>query len=57
MQEPKTEAEFFALLDTIKAAGKYTPLDMGTKDQWEAATMGFQNIGPNYWKGEEGRKA
>jgi len=30
---------------------------MGTADQWEAATMGFQNIGPNYWKGEEGRQA
>ena len=30
---------------------------MGTKDQWEAATMGYQNIGPNYWKGEEGRLA
>ena len=30
---------------------------MGTADQWEAATMGFQNIGVNYWKGEEGRKA
>jgi len=30
---------------------------MGTSDQWESATMGFQNIGPNYWKGEAGRKA
>ena len=30
---------------------------MGTADQWEAATMGYNNIGPNYWKGEEGRKA
>jgi raffinose/stachyose/melibiose transport system substrate-binding protein len=30
---------------------------MGTHDQWEAATMGYQNIGPNYWKGEEGRLA
>jgi raffinose/stachyose/melibiose transport system substrate-binding protein len=30
---------------------------MGTKDLWEAATMGYQNIGPTYWKGEEGRKA
>jgi raffinose/stachyose/melibiose transport system substrate-binding protein len=30
---------------------------MGTKDLWEAATMGYQNIGPNYWKGEEGRLA
>ena len=36
---------------------RYTPLVMGTADQWEAATMGFQNIGPNYWKGEEGRLA
>ena len=54
LQEPKTEAEFYAALDKIKAAG-ITALDMGTTDQWEAATMGFQNIGPNYWKGEEGR--
>src|SRR4051812_22583313 len=53
---PKTEAEFFALLDKIKAKGEVAPLDIGTKDQWEAATMGFQNIGPNLWKGEEGRK-
>ena len=30
---------------------------IGTADQWEAATMGFQNIGPNYWKGETGRAA
>ncbi len=54
---PKTEDEFFALLDKIKADGTYVPLAMGTHDQWEAATMGYQNIGPNYWKGEEGRKA
>ena len=54
---PATEAEFFAALDKIKADGTYIPLAMGTKDQWEAATMGYQNIGPNYWKGEEGRLA
>ncbi len=54
---PKTVAEFHALLDQIKADGRYTPLAMGTKDLWESATMGFQNIGPTYWKGEEGRKA
>ena len=54
---PATEDEFFAALDKIKADGTYIPLAMGTKDQWEAATMGYQNIGPNYWKGEEGRKA
>ncbi|MDE2384889.1 MAG: carbohydrate ABC transporter substrate-binding protein [Alphaproteobacteria bacterium] len=56
LTEPKTEEEFLATLDKIKKDGKYTPLVLGTKDQWEAATMGFQNIGPNYWKGEEGRK-
>lgn len=55
LAEPATEAEFYALLDAIKADGRYAPLVMGTADQWEAATMGFQNIGPNYWNGEEGR--
>lgn len=52
---PTTEAEFFAALDKIKADGNYIPMAMGTKDLWEAATMGYQNIGPTYWKGEEGR--
>ena len=33
------------------------PMAMGTADQWEAATMGYQNIGPNYWQGEDGRQA
>ncbi|MBL7161828.1 MAG: carbohydrate ABC transporter substrate-binding protein [Anaerolineales bacterium] len=55
LSEPVTEAEFFAALDTIQADGTYVPLAMGTNDQWEAATMGYQNIGPNYWGGEEGR--
>ncbi len=54
---PTTNAEFFAALDKIKADGTYIPLAMGTNDQWEAATMGYNNIGPNYWKGEEGRLA
>ena len=53
---PKTQAEFFALLDKIKAAGD-VPLSIGSADQWEAATMGFQNIGPNHWQGEPGRRA
>ena len=56
LTEPKTEEEFLATLEAIKKDGKYVPLVLGTNDQWEAATMGFQNIGPNYWKGEEGRK-
>lgn len=54
---PTTEAEFFDVLEKIKADGTYVPLAMGTKDQWEAATMGYQNIGPTYWKGEAGREA
>ena len=54
---PATEADFFAALDKIKADGTYIPMAMGTNDQWEAATMGYNNIGPNYWKGEEGRLA
>ncbi len=54
---PKTSEEFFADLDKIKADGTYVPLAMGTPDQWEAATMAYQNIGPNYWHGEEGRLA
>ncbi|WP_170783921.1 ABC transporter substrate-binding protein [Ruegeria lacuscaerulensis] len=54
---PTTEDEFFAALDKIKEDGTYIPIAMGTNDQWEAATMGYNNIGPNYWKGEEGRQA
>ena len=54
---PKTEEEFFAALEKIKADGNFIPMAMGTKDLWEAATMGYQNIGPTYWKGEEGRAA
>ena len=54
---PVTEDEFFAALDVIKEDGSYIPMAMGTNDQWEAATMGYNNIGPNYWKGEEGRLA
>ncbi len=54
--EPTTTEEFFAVLDALQAAG-HTPIVMGTADQWEAATMGFQNIGPNYWQGEAGRQA
>jgi raffinose/stachyose/melibiose transport system substrate-binding protein len=54
---PATEEEFFAALEKIKADGNFIPMAMGTKDLWEAATMGYQNIGPTYWKGEEGRAA
>src|ERR1700722_17517279 len=56
-EEPKTMDEFNALLEKLKKDGTYTPIVLGTADQWEAATMGFQNIGPNYWHGEKGRLA
>ena len=57
LSEPTTVDEFFAVLDAINDEGSYIPMAMGTNDQWEAATMGYQNIGPNYWRGEEGRLA
>lgn len=57
LEVPTTSEEFYAVLEAIKADGTYAPLVMGTADQWESATMGYQNIGPNYWKGEEGRSA
>ena len=56
LKEPATEKDFLTLLEKIKKDGRYAPLVMGTNDQWESATMGFQNIGPNYWSGERGRK-
>jgi raffinose/stachyose/melibiose transport system substrate-binding protein len=54
---PQTVGEFHAVLDAISEDGRYTPLALGTADQWEAATLGFQNVGPAYWRGEEGRRA
>jgi raffinose/stachyose/melibiose transport system substrate-binding protein len=56
LEEPTTKEEFLNVLQTLQDNGE-TPLVMGTADQWESATMGFQNIGPNYWQGEEGRQA
>ena len=56
LEAPETEAEFYDVLDEIAEDGTYDPLAMGTSDQWEAATMGLQNVGPTYWEGEEGRQ-
>lgn len=55
LSEPATEPEFLAAMQAVKDDGVYAPIVMGTVDLWESATMGYQNIGPNYWKGEEGR--
>lgn len=56
LTEPMTESEFFAVLDALQAAGE-TPLAMTTKDSWTTATMGFNNIWPNFAGGEAGRQA
>jgi raffinose/stachyose/melibiose transport system substrate-binding protein len=55
-EEPETVDEFMALLEAIKEAG-ITPLALGSKDGWTVHTMGFHNVGPNWWNGEEGRLA
>ena len=57
LKVPETEADFFGALDKIKAAGKVAPIAMGTADQWETNQIVFTGIGPNHWKGEEGRRA
>jgi raffinose/stachyose/melibiose transport system substrate-binding protein len=57
LKPPATEPELFAALDKIKASGKYVPLSLGTADQWDTSQVVFTGIGPNYWRGEEGRKA
>jgi raffinose/stachyose/melibiose transport system substrate-binding protein len=54
---PVTEADFFAAMEKIKAQGKVAPIALGTADQWETNQIVFTGIGPNHWKGEEGRKA
>ncbi|TFW15827.1 ABC transporter substrate-binding protein [Duganella callida] len=56
LQPPQTVDEFFAVLEALKKGG-VTPLALGTADQWESSQMVYTNIGPNFWRGEEGRKA
>ena len=53
---PETESEFFDVLQAILDDGTYTPIALGLSE-WEAEHILFQNIGANYWKGEEGRLA
>ena len=35
LKQPKTNAEFYQVLDAIKQAGEVTPMALGTADQWE----------------------
>lgn len=56
VNEPVTNADFYWVLEKAKRAG-YLPLAFGLKDKWETDALAFQNIGPTYWKGEDGRDA
>ncbi len=53
---PETESELFDVLQAILDDGTYTPIGIGLSE-WEAEHILFQNIGANYWRGEEGRLA
>jgi raffinose/stachyose/melibiose transport system substrate-binding protein len=54
LEEPRTESEFFAVLDAIEESGM-TPLAIATKDNWAISTMGFNNLWPNFCDGENTR--
>ncbi|WP_370659611.1 ABC transporter substrate-binding protein [Massilia timonae] len=56
LQPPRTVDDFFRVLDVLKEAG-VTPLALGTAEQWESSQIVYTSIGPNFWRGEEGRKA
>lgn len=56
IQIPETESEFLRTLELIRTNTSLIPLALGTKDQWEAATVGLNLVGPNYWLGETGRR-
>ncbi|MGG7507167.1 ABC transporter substrate-binding protein [Plantibacter sp. YIM 135249] len=55
LKVPTTQAEFLSTLDAINADGKVAPLALGTADGWQLAYNMLYQIGPNFWKGEEGR--
>ena len=49
---PQTRDQFFAALDKVKADGRYVPLrHERLRRAGSPPELGFQNIGPNYWKG------
>ena len=57
LEAPETVQDFHEALEAIAADGTYTPIAQGTLDQWDIAEVDYTGIGPNYWKGEEGRQA
>ncbi|MBL0493493.1 ABC transporter substrate-binding protein [Aeromonas veronii] len=57
LRTPRTRADFFAVLEKVKQDGRYLPLALAAHDSWVVSELGYQNIGPNYWHGEDGRLA
>ncbi|MFD4958334.1 ABC transporter substrate-binding protein [Microbacterium sp. NPDC058389] len=55
LEVPTTQQEFIDVLDAIKEDGTYAPLALGSADGWQLAYNMLYQVGPNYWKGEEGR--
>jgi raffinose/stachyose/melibiose transport system substrate-binding protein len=56
LQPPRTVEEFFGVLDVLKKSG-VAPLAIGTADGWESSQLVFTNVGPNFWRGEEGQRS
>lgn len=55
LEVPTTQQEFIDVLDAIKEDGTYAPLALGSADGWQLAYNMLYQVGPNSWKGEEGR--
>ncbi len=57
LSPPKTEQEFFNLLEQLKQQPGLMPIALGTAEKWEAAQILMSNVMAQYWRGEVGRLA
>ena len=55
LEIPTTMDEFYGVLDAVQKDGTYAPIALGSADGWQLAYNVLYSLGPNYWKGEEGR--
>ncbi|GAA1923926.1 ABC transporter substrate-binding protein [Microbacterium aoyamense] len=55
LEIPTTMEEFYGVLDAVKENGTYAPIALGSADGWQLAYNVLYSLGPNYWKGEDGR--
>lgn len=56
LEEPTTVDEFFQLLDAVQQEADVPALAWGTSDSWISTQTAYNNVGPNFWRGEEGRE-